>query len=160
MQTVTVPALEKEWFTEIEALWTETMGPLFKKSASTQGTMALQRFNNLIGKASEKRGGNAMGLTGNDAPRFIIEIAFMYTNKTLDAEVLRLSKVFGDRVEALAKKKSVGSVMASKYNPVVMNDAAVDQNVFTTYKDIAKFRQLQKMMDPDGFFRRAGGFKI
>jgi hypothetical protein len=41
-----------------------------------------------------------------------------------------------------------------------MNDAAGDQDVTGSYKDVAKFRALQKSVDPNGLWStRAGGYK-
>jgi hypothetical protein len=47
-----------------------------------------------------------------------------------------------------------------EYNPLFMNDAAIDQDVFATYRDNKKFSAIQSSVDPKGFFsKRAGGFK-
>lgn len=47
-----------------------------------------------------------------------------------------------------------------EYLPLFMNDAMYDQNVTGTYKDYAKFKELQREADPEGVLReRMGGFK-
>jgi hypothetical protein len=121
-------------------------------------TIAIQPFNHLIGTASEKRGGNAMGLTKNDPARFVLEIAFLWRDKSLDGEIARLSKTFAERIQA--KANSIASKSSkTNYYPFFMNDAAADQDVTSSYKDVAKFAKLQKQMDPQGLFRRTGSFK-
>jgi hypothetical protein len=41
-----------------------------------------------------------------------------------------------------------------------MNDAAGDQDVTGSYREVSKLRALQKSVDPNGLFRtRAGGYK-
>jgi len=154
------PALNVQWFTEIEAIFSEVMGAFFRANPSVTGTIAFQPFNNLIGKASAARGGNAMGLTGNDTARFILEIAFLWgaEDSKFDQEIPRLSKVFGDRVDALVQEK-LSTASQDVYLPLFMNDAYLDQDVMGSYKDEKKFQELQETMDPSGFWKRTGGFK-
>jgi hypothetical protein len=125
---------------------------------SVMGTIAFQPFGPLIGAQSQSRGGNAMGIRGDDLPRFIVEIAFLWSDKTLDQDIARLSKSFAEKVLAKAKAK-LSATNGQKYLPFFMNDAAADQDVTSSYKDAARFARLQKEMDPQGFFRRTGSFK-
>jgi hypothetical protein len=125
---------------------------------SVTGTIAFQPFGPLIGRQSEKRGGNAMGLTGKDPARFIVEIAFLWKDKTLDADIDRLSKEFAHAIQARGRAIAAKST-AKNYHPYFMNDAAADQDVTSSYKDAAKFARLQKEMDPTGFWSRTGSFK-
>lgn len=121
------------------------------------GTIAIQPFGRLIGAQSEKRGGNAMGLTKSDPARFIVEIAFLWKDKSLDADIARLSKEFADKIQT--RGKGIAAKSKSNYYPYFMNDAAADQDVTSSYKDAANFARLQKQMDPQGFFSRTGSFK-
>jgi hypothetical protein len=42
-----------------------------------------------------------------------------------------------------------------------MNDAGPDQDVMGSYKDSAKFKALQREVDPNGLWsKRAGGYKF
>jgi hypothetical protein len=125
---------------------------------SVTGTIAFQPFGPLIGAQSEKRGGNAMGLTGRDPARFIVEIAFLWKDKSLDADIARLSKEFWQKVQARGRAIAAKS-SAKNYYPYFMNDAAADQDVTSSYKDAAKFARLQKQMDPEGLWTRTGSFK-
>jgi hypothetical protein len=128
------------------------------QNPSVTGTIALQPFGPLIGAKSQLNGGNAMGLTGNDPPRVIIEIAFLWGNKSSDADVARLSKSFADKVQERVKSK-MASTFTSTYLPYFMNDAAYDQDVTGSYKNATKFSILQKEIDPNGLFKRTGSFK-
>jgi hypothetical protein len=125
---------------------------------SATGTIALQPFGPLIGRQSEKRGGNAMGLTGSDPARFIVEIAWLWKDKSLDADIARLSKEFAQKVQARGRAIAAKS-SAKNYYPFFMNDAGADQDVTASYRNKAKFARLQKEMDPNGFWARTGSFK-
>jgi hypothetical protein len=46
--------------------------------------VVLQPFPRAFGKTSEKRGGNAMGLSKTDHDRFVLEIAGVYSKKEDD----------------------------------------------------------------------------
>jgi hypothetical protein len=153
-----MPLLDQNWFSEIESIWTNVMSSFSLRHPTVTGTIAIQPFGPLIGAQSESRGGNAMGLRGDDPPRFIIEIAFLWSNKTLDEDVARLSKTFAEKVQAKAKTKMMSTNVAN-YLPYFMNDAAKDQDVTSSYKDATKFAQLQKAIDPQGLFKRTGSFK-
>jgi hypothetical protein len=99
-----------------------------------------------------------MGLSSKDPARFIVEIAFLWKDKTLDADVARLSKEFARAVQTRGRAIAVKAA-GRNYYPFFMNDAAADQDVTASYKDAAKFARLQKEMDPTGFWRRTGSFK-
>jgi hypothetical protein len=60
-------------------------------------------------------------------------------------------------------KAKVGEGAAGEaYNPLFLNDAAFDQDVYSTYKDFEKFKALQKEVDPTGLWsgQRTEGFKF
>ena len=49
------------------------------------------------------------------------------------------------------------------YNPLFMNDAAPDQNIYAGYgsANLARLQAIKKAYDPTGFFTsRQGGFKL
>ncbi len=58
----------------------------------------LQPFPKLFGKHADARGGNAMGLTGTDHDRFVLEIASLYANKADDETVQAWGKAFTDKL--------------------------------------------------------------
>lgn len=158
-QSLTLPLLNKSWLMEVETIWGNVTASFAKKYPAASGTIALQPLPNLIGKASEERGGNAMGLTAKDPPRFIVEIAFLWKDKAADADVAAVAKEYATKVTARAKTLLAKSKGAGDYFPFFMNDAAADQDVMASYKDAAKFAALQKAIDPNGLMRRTGSFK-
>jgi hypothetical protein len=128
----------------------------------------MQQFPPSIGKASEARGGNAMGIKGSDGPRVILEITGLWQNADDDTKMPRLAQEFTEKIlKRLQELKKTGVAGASgaafkyeEYNPLFMNDAAIDQDVFASYRDQRKFAAVQKSVDAKGFFsKRAGGFK-
>jgi hypothetical protein len=155
---MTLPLSSSNWFGEIQQTWTNLTAQWSMRHPAVSGTIAIQPFSGLIGAQSEKRGGNAMGLTGADPARFIVEISFLWKDKSLDADVARLSKEFERTIQARGKAIAAQS-SAKNYYPYFMNDAGADQDVTSSYKDAAKFARLQKDMDPTGFWRRTGSFK-
>jgi hypothetical protein len=157
-QSMTLPLSSTNWFGEIQQTWTNITAQWAMRHPSVTGTIAIQPLSRLIGAQSEKRGGNAMGLTGKDPARFIVEIAFLWKDKTLDADIARLSKEFARAIQARGRAIAAKS-SATNYYPYFMNDAAADQDVTSSYKDAAKFAKLQKQLDPEGFWKRTGGFK-
>jgi hypothetical protein len=128
-------------------------------------TLAYQPWPATIGKASEARGGNAMGLSSKDGDRFVIEIAGIFQKQADEKLVHDMSRAFTDQLEAQypqvqAKALSTGAKIET-YLPHFVNDAAVDQDVMSTFKEKPLFQRLQKELDPKGFFaKRAGGFKF
>jgi hypothetical protein len=122
-------------------------------------TLAFQALPNTVGKASEERGGNAMGLSGKDQPRFILEIAGVWNSKADDETMWSMARQLTESLTGeLGQMKAQGKAVG--YNPLFMNDAGPDQDVMASYKDAAQFAKLQKAVDPTGFFsKRAGGYK-
>jgi hypothetical protein len=139
---------------------TKTRGNFF-----TQSTLAFQPFNHIVGKSTEERGGNSMGLKGSDGDRFVIEIAGIYFRPADDKLVQDMGREFTDKLYAeladmTEKAKAQGTVPWETYLPHFMNDAGPDQDVMSTYREKELFARLQKEIDPQGLFsKRAGGFK-
>jgi hypothetical protein len=127
-------------------------------------TLAFQPLNHCIGEQTEKPGGNAMGLTGSDHDRLVIEIAGIYSRASDDAIVQKVSKQYTDAILEDMKKTQadakIRGLNVGDYNPYFMNDAGGDRNVMGSFKDAAKFQALQKSVDVNGFFaKRSGGYK-
>jgi FAD/FMN-containing dehydrogenase len=127
--------------------------------------IVLQPFPRAFGKASDERGGNAMGLSGKENDRFVLEIAGVYNSKDDDEQMQAWGREFTDQLTSRLKTvvenaKRTGSSVG-EYNPYFMNDAGPDQDVMGSYRDAKKFTTLQKELDPKGLFsKRAGGFKL
>jgi hypothetical protein len=117
-----------------------------------------------VGKQTAIRGGNAMGLTANDHSRFVLEITALWQDKADDEVLAAIHRKLTERItQQLVAMKSRFTAMEaaaiSEYNPYFMNDASVDQDVMSSYKEMDKFRQMQREVDPTGLWKRAGGFK-
>lgn len=99
-----------------------------------------------------------MGLTARDPDRILLEIQCSWPSEADDALFEDASRQL---VAWLEEKLAEWTADEGEeyYLPYLMNDAAADQNVTGLYRDYAKFKALQKEMDPDGFFmNRGGGF--
>ncbi|KAF2397264.1 FAD-binding domain-containing protein [Trichodelitschia bisporula] len=167
-RSVTLPFLpgHADWYGEIEKTWWDITASFVKSHLTGGATIAFQPFTKAIASASEKRGGNTMGLKASDPHRFILEINFLWGNKTDDQLIWSMGKQLTDKIAAQVKGfngakyvNTAGVAAAQSYTPYFMNDASDDQPVTGSYRDGARFAALQKMHDPQGLWKRVGGFK-
>jgi hypothetical protein len=111
----------------------------------------------IIAAESEKRGGNAMGLDGDETDRIVLELVCSGWTLPKDDEVF--AGVTRDLVKWMDEKMVEWTGGKEYYLPLFMNDAAWDQDVMGSYRDYEKFKTLQEEADPEGFFSgRGGGF--
>ncbi|KAF2397828.1 FAD-binding domain-containing protein [Trichodelitschia bisporula] len=167
-RSITLPYLASRpgWYSEIEAKWANiTKSKLSGLAALTgpQHTIAFQPFGPLIGRASEARGGNSMGIKGSDPPRFILEITSLWSDKKDDEAAQGYARALTEWIEQQLKEVS-GQASAkgdkvADYLPYFMNDAFAEQNVTGSYRDYERFKRAKAGVDPSGFWTRAGGFK-
>ncbi|KJY01491.1 FAD-binding domain-containing protein [Zymoseptoria brevis] len=126
-----------------------------------------------IAEASQAQGGNALGLDPKNGDRIWIENQFLWASGPLCKE--RCPQYSKDLSEDLLQwqKKTYGNVPPTNYqsgdlsfinyNPMFMNDAAPDQDVYTSYgsDNLRRLQAAKKHYDPTGFFtNRQGGFKL
>lgn len=163
MQTYTLPyiASRPQMYEEIRDKLAEITTPFLNVLRPTsQFSVDFQPLPSIVGKIAESKGGNAMGLTGSDPDRLILEIQGSWALASDDTEAYSLSKKLTDWLDEQVPKWLAEAGMGSQYLPLFMNDAAGDQDVTGSYRDVAKFRALQKSVDPNGLFStRAGGYK-
>jgi hypothetical protein len=163
MQTYTVPyiASRPQMYKEIRDKLAEIATPFLNiLRPLSQFSVDFQPLPSLIGKISESKGGNAMGLTGADPDRLILEIQGSWALPSDDTAGYGVSEQLTDWLDEQVPQWLAEAGMDSQYLPLFMNDAAGNQDVTGSYKDVAKFRALQKSVDPSGLFStRAGGFK-
>ena len=128
---------------------------------TSQFSVDFQPLPSIIGRISESKGGNAMGLTAADPDRLILDIQGSWTLTSDDTVAYSLSKQLTDWLDVQVPRWLEEAGMSRHvYLPFFMNDAAGDQEVTKSYRDYKKFKALQKSVDPRGLFSvRAGGFK-
>jgi hypothetical protein len=166
LQSFTLPHQPEDhgFYKRVDDIWSGVAQKYIKNRWNIFNAVIFQPFPKSIGAASDARGGNAMGLSGSDHDRFVLEIATIYTNKADDdlvkAMVRDITATLSLKLsEEKEKAKSVGRTIGD-YNPFYMNDAGPDQDVMSSFKDAKKFAKLQKEMDPTGLWaNRAGGYK-
>lgn len=149
-------------YTEIAKKWKEITAPhlLQPLSLTSQCSVDFQPFPSKIGEESQKRGGNAMGISGNDPDRILLELQCSWSLPNDDATLHDMSRSITSWLEGKVQEWLADESANDPYLPWLMNDAMGDQNVTGKYKDYAKFKSLQEQVDPQGLFRtRAGGFK-
>jgi hypothetical protein len=128
---------------------------------TAQCSIDFQPFPSLIGQHSEERGGNAMGLSGSDPDRLILELQCSWASALDDNTVYNLTREVTDWLETkIPEWNAQAGLDAEAYLPYFMNDAMGDQNVTGSYKAYEGLKALQREVDPQGMFHaRAGGFK-
>lgn len=145
-------------YSEISAKFASLVGDYLKSPLrlTSQCSIDFQPFPSIIGQETEQRGGNAMGLTGNDPDRILLEIQCSWAADWDDEIFVEASK---DLVEWLEVKVPEWTGGEELYLPFLMNDAAGDQNVTGGYRDYLQLKALQAEVDPDQFWsNRGGGF--
>lgn len=149
-------------YQEITAKWKSITTPYIDNPlhATSQCSVDFQPFPAIIGEESKKRGGNAMGISGDDGDRLLLELQCSWALKTDDTILYDLSHQITEWLEGKVPEWLASEPNQDPYLPLFMNDAMADQNVTGTYKDYVKLKALQAEIDPKGLFRtRAGGFK-
>lgn len=163
--SVTLPMAQgPEFMQNIVSTWTDSNTNFLASVTqnASLASLAFQSFPSLIGKQSEAAGGNAMGLSANDGPRFIVEQSYLYAGgDDADRMVWNISMTVVKQIQTrlfpyLYRQGSD----TERYLPYFANDALFEQSVYQSYKEYPLFKQLQRQNDPEGFIsKRAGGFK-
>ncbi|KAF7557969.1 hypothetical protein G7Z17_g240 [Cylindrodendrum hubeiense] len=128
---------------------------------TSQCSVDFQPLSSIVGRHTESGGGNAMGLTGSDPDRVILEIQCSWSSANDDEIMRQFSRDLTSWIESRIPVWLEGYNQAKDfYLPLFMNDAMADQNVTGSYRDYAKLKSLQLQADPKGTLRtRTGGFK-
>ena len=112
---------------------------------------------NIIERMSQN-GGNALGLSPEDAPLMLMNLNFGWSHAADDDKVHAATSRFLDRSVALAKE------MHLHHRFVYMNYAALDQDVFGGYgeENLERLKSVQEKYDPEGVFKslQPGYFKL
>ncbi|KAH9905709.1 FAD-binding domain-containing protein [Xylariomycetidae sp. FL2044] len=165
-RTYTIPYIPSNpaIYAETRDQWSSILAPHLSNplNVGSQCSIDFQPFPSTIGAASDAAGGNAMGISGSDPDRLLLELQCMWASGTDDAEIYAMSREMTAWLDGMVPEwlAEAGLDADAWYLPLFMNDAQGDQNVTGTYRDYAKFKTLQEEVDPLGFFsERAGGFK-
>jgi hypothetical protein len=143
-------------YREISDKFTALLSDILKNPLrlASQCSIDFQPFPSVIGKHSQERGGNAMGISGSDPDRILLEVQCSWSTANDDKVFQDASKKLVDWLKVKVPEWTKGR---EYYLPYLMNDAAGDQNVTGTYRGYGKFKALQAEMDPQGFFKQRGG---
>ena len=150
-------------YQEITTKWKEITSPHLGQliHITSQCTVDFQPFPAAIGEQSQLRGGNAMGISGQDGDRLLLELQCSWAQGRNDATLYAMSRLMTDWLEVKVPEWLEGEPKKNSYLPFLMNDAMYDQNVTGMYRDYAKFKALQREIDPDRVFSsRMGGYKF
>nr|POE75157.1 putative fad-linked oxidoreductase [Quercus suber]POE94764.1 putative fad-linked oxidoreductase [Quercus suber] len=125
-----------------------------------------------IAAASQAQGGNALGLDPDHGDRIWVEHDMLWLNQLCDTQCPKYAAAVSDAIRAYANSTFAGvkptnyksgDISRVSYNPLFMNDAAPDQDVYGSYPpaNLARLQAIKKAYDPTGFFtQRQGGFKL
>ncbi|KAF1851591.1 FAD binding domain-containing protein [Cucurbitaria berberidis CBS 394.84] len=163
-RTYTLPyiATRPQLYAEIRDKFIQISVPfLTAERPTSQYSVDFQPLPSVIGRISQSKGGNAMGLTVSDPDRVILEVQGSWALASDDTVGHSLSKQLIEWLDVQVPLwLDEAGLSRDVYLPFFMNDAAGDQEVTKSYRDYEKFKALQKSVDPNGLFSvRAGGFK-
>lgn len=164
MKTYTIPFISSNpgIYVAIRNRWRDLTMTYLNNSLHLTGQCSVdfQPLPSIIGQHSEANGGNAMGLSGSDPNRLLLELQCEWPSATDDAELYSISRQMTDWLDQQVPIWLAAANRENEYLPLFMNDAQADQNVTGSYRGYPEFRALQLQLDPQGLFReRAGGFK-
>lgn len=137
-------------------------------------SMAFQPVPHQLAQASIKNpsGVNLLGLDPNHGDKVFMEYTASYTTRSIDQSArdhltklvdTGLSNVQKDFAGLEPTNYKSGDLQEASYQPLFMNDAMYDQDVFASdgSANHDKLVQIQSERDPKGFFaKRTGGFKV
>ncbi|KAK8877078.1 FAD-binding domain-containing protein [Apiospora arundinis] len=162
-RTFTIPHVPNNpgLYDEISKKWHDITSAYLITHPTSQCSVDFQPLPRVVGSRTKARGGNAMGLTGSDPHRIVLEFQCGWLLKPDDAIVYALARDMTDWLQGrLPDWLAQAGLDSGAYMPLFMNDAAGDQNVTGSYRDHAKFKKLQESIDPMGVFaKRVGGYK-
>jgi hypothetical protein len=135
--------------------------PSALRRTMTQISVTFQPFPKIIGQQSERRGGNAMGLSSQCPDRIILEVTGAWWSRKDDGLMYNVAAELVSWVEArLSTWMTEAGMAVDAYMPFFMNDATWNQKVTASYQEYEKLKALQEKFDPKGMFRtRVGGHK-
>ena len=125
-----------------------------------------------IAEASQRQGGNALGLDPNHGDRIWIENNLLWTNPLCNDRCPQQSEDLSSKLLAYQKSKYAGvpatnyksgDLSFTNYNPLFLNDVAPNQDVYSSYgqTNLQRLKEVKQKYDPNGFLTtRQGGFKL
>lgn len=165
-RTKTVPyiASRPQMYREISDKLANLTSPVLGVAPVVSGiqfSVDMQPLPAAIGKITESKGGNAMGLTASDPDRIILIFQGAWNLASEDEKVFKIARELTEWLdEVVPQWMEEAGMPKDMYMPYFINDAMYDQPVLQSYSNYEKFKALQKSVDPNGLFStRTGGFK-
>ncbi|CAK43952.1 FAD-binding domain-containing protein [Aspergillus niger ATCC 13496] len=172
----TFPNMPSQQMTQLlENHWT-TYQSMIKNDSSKNldiqiGTFTPQPLSVRIARASNKAGGNALGLDPANGDRVWIENDLIWVNPVCNDACPEYLRQVGDTVKEAFNNTLLGTKPTNyqsgdvdwiSSNPLFMNDAADYQDVYGSYGPTNKARlaSIAKAYDPTGFMFRQGGWSF
>lgn len=105
-----------------------------------------------------RNGGNPLGLSPDDAPLILLDVALAWTDPADDARIVAMRKEYLQWWQEKAKRKG----LFHRY--LYQNYASHDQDVFAGYgeENLQRLKDISQKYDPNGVFQRLqpGYFKL
>lgn len=179
-RVITYPNLpEDEMVDFLNTYWNTTYKRVLRDGLETLGLdiqitgFTPQPLSVRVIEASNAQGENALGLNPDNGDRIWIENQFLWGSGALCKDRCpEYAEDISNELMAIQKAKygnfqpthyKSGEISFTNYNPLFMNDAAPNQDVYTSYgsANLARLSAAKQKYDPMGFFTdRQGGFKL
>jgi hypothetical protein len=161
--------------TDLHSFWQQNMDAATQADKKCESTLTFQPLPRHVARETNARGGNAAGLTEEMGDHIYIEMNISWTNRRVD-EIIRKSiaavtdglntmftRYVGMRATHTKTDTAAGvnATMQEDYYPLFPNDATWDQGVYRSFRESERLGQIQKSVDPDGFFsKRTVGWRF
>ncbi|KAF3171133.1 hypothetical protein TWF788_010019 [Orbilia oligospora] len=121
-------------------------------------TLAYEPYATSMLSASQRTGGNALGLDRQNGPLMLALLTYSWINQTESATRTAAVKASVERMKRLAQGEE------KHINFIYLNAAAPDQDPFRSYGQVnyQRLREIRRKYDPKGVFSvlQAGGFHL
>ena len=127
----------------------EELDPIFPTIANFTPSFAMMPISVAQITHSKQSGGNPLGLSDEEGPLTLLNLAISWSDAADDAKVFAMSDRIMSRIQNFAK--SVGGLKPWLYK----NYADEDQDVFSSYgaENKAKLQEVARAVDPEGIFQ-------
>ncbi|KAL8672240.1 MAG: hypothetical protein Q9168_003287 [Polycauliona sp. 1 TL-2023] len=129
-----------------------------KDAADILPALVMQPISLPMIRLFQKRGGNALGITEQDGPLILMNLAIMWSNRADDKRIISAA------ARVISRSKEVAKEMGLENRYVYQNYASLNQDVFSGYGEENQKRlvDISRKYDPDRVFQdlQPGYFKL
>ncbi|KAL8910197.1 MAG: hypothetical protein Q9171_004495 [Xanthocarpia ochracea] len=143
---------------QILDIFVQEIDPIKNTAAGFLPALVMQPITIPMIRLFRKNGGNALGITEEDGPLTLMNVAIMWSDEADDERIMAAAERIIERARNVAREMG----LVSRY--IYQNYASRGQDVFGGYgvENLRRLREIRRVYDPDGVFQRLqpGYFKL